>query len=164
VPFANIVNPDFGWQTILVGFNRLFGLSRSDNTTGEADQRIQQYIEDSTKNTYLDPMGVYDRYYTSMVLQTMCDGFLRATGARVIHLSVELDSAPKQLEIARLELDASLQAPYVIPNPDQWYNIAVDHTSCEILHDTRYPQALGDTHPGQQHHHQFAQHLHTQYF
>ena len=164
VPFANIVDPNFGWKTIMVGFNKLFGLSPSDNTNSAIDLRIQQYIEDSTKNTYLDPLGIYNRHYNSMVLQVMTDGFLRSTGARVIHLSVEMDSSIRQLEYARLDLEDSLREPYVIPHPDQWYTVKVDHASCELLHDDTIPMALGNTHPSVRHHANFARHIQQLYF
>jgi hypothetical protein len=164
VPFANIVDPNFGWKTIMVGFNRLFGLDRSDSSSPESDQIIQDYIETATKQTYLDPMGVYNRYYNSMVLQQTTDGLLRSTGANILHLSVEPDKLTLQLELARQELDVSLRDPYTIPHPDSWYDISVDHTSSIVLHDTSIPPADNGTHPSVEHHQNFAQHLYQEYF
>jgi hypothetical protein len=164
VPFANIANPDNGWQTVILGFNKLFGLERSVKATAETDERIQKYIEDSTKNTYLDPLGVFNRYYNSLVLQTMTDGFLRATGARVIHLSVETEPVLRQLENARRELDDSLKEPYNIPNPADWYKLDVDYDSCYELHNPDIPPAPNDMHPSVTHHQNFAEQIYKEYF
>jgi hypothetical protein len=165
VPFCNIVDPiAHGWKTIILGFNKFFGLSRSDNTDQLLDQRIQRYIETATKETYLDPKGVYNQYYNNMVLQVMTDGFLRATGARVIHLSVEPESLLTQLEDARQKLDPTLAEPYVIPDPTDWYTLAVDHTSCRVILDPDIPPAENDMHPSVTHHANFAEHVHKQYF
>lgn len=165
VPFANLVDPaGYGWRTVILGFNKLFGLTPSKTSNELVDERIQQYIETATKNTYLDPMGVYNRYYNSLVLQQMADGFLRATGARVIHLSVEPESYTDQLEQARQELDDSLKTPYLIPHPSSWYDLSVDHESCHIIHDPSIPPAENDMHPSLTHHSNFADHLHKLYF
>jgi len=164
VPFGSLADPNWGWQTVMIGFNKLFGLSRSNNATADADARIQKYIENSTKNTYLNPMGVYDRYYNNLVLQQMTDGFLRATGARVVHLSVEPLESKDYLEKARQRLDISLKTPYAIPHPDDWYSIAVDHRSCMILLDPSIPPAENDTHPSVTHHRNFALAVHNSYF
>lgn len=164
VPFCNMVDPQWGWRTrILPGFNNFFGLSRSDDSTQSADQLIHKYIHDSARQT-LDPMGVYNQYYNSLVLQTMTDGFLRATGARVIHLSVEAESSLQQLEGARIALDSSLRSPYTIPDPKEWYKVNVDHLSCLVIHDTGIPPAENDMHPSVKHHENFALHLRSQYF
>jgi hypothetical protein len=165
VPFANIVDPcGYGWRTVILGFNKFFGLTPSDKATEATDQRIQHYIETSTKNTYLDPLGIYNRYYNSLVLQITCDGLLRSTGARVIHLSVEPESGPIQLESARQDLDDSLRDPYTIPHPDTWYDLDVDHDSCQIIHDPSIPPAENDMHPSIRHHENFANHVYTKYF
>jgi hypothetical protein len=164
VPFCNVADPNWGWRTAILGFNRFFGLSHSDKGTAASDAEIQQYIEQSTKNTYLDPLGVYNRYYNSLVLQTLTDGFLRSTGARVIHLSVEPETLPEQLEQARSQLEPSLAAPYKIPDPAEWYNLNVDHLSCLTLLDPDIPPAVNDMHPSVQHHLNFAKHLGKKYF
>jgi hypothetical protein len=164
VPFANLINPDSGWRTVILGFNKLFGLDRSQASTSESDQEIQDYIRDFTVSTCVDPMGVYNRYYNSLVLQIMTDGFLRGTGARVIHLSVEAESSLAQLEEARLALEPSFAAPYVIPDPASWYNIHVDHDSCQVIHDPSIPPAHNDMHPSVAHHSNFARHIHSKYF
>jgi hypothetical protein len=164
VPFCNVVDPSFGWKTVILGFNKFFGLSHSDNTSDSTESYIQQYIEKSTKDTYLNPMGVYNRYYNSMVLQQITDGFLRGTGARVIHLSVETEPLHTQLESARNELDSSLKAPYRIPNPKDWHTVKVNHTACAVILDPTIPPAENDMHPSVQHHSRFADHLHRVYF
>jgi hypothetical protein len=164
VPLANIVDTKT-WRTkILPQFNRFFGLSDSDATTTIADQQIYEYIHQSAAQTYLDPMGVYDQYYRNLVLQTMTAGFLAHTGARVIHLSVEPESYIDQLESARHQLDPSLREPYRIPNPRDWYDLDVDHTSCRVIHDPTIPPAENDMHPSVLHHSNFAQHIHSRYF
>ena len=163
VPLCNVVDP-WTWKTAILGFNKFFGLERSGKSNSHTEEHIQQYIHNSTKYTYLDPMGVYNRYYNNLVLQSMTDGFLRATGARVIHLSVELQPYAQQLEDARLNLDQSLSTPYKIPHPDSWYTISVDHSSCRVIHDPRIPRAENDMHPSVEHHHNFALHVYQQYF
>jgi hypothetical protein len=165
VPFCNVVDPiGHGWRTVILGFNKFFGLSNSSESTGLADKHIQRYIEKATKDTYLDPMGIYNRYYNNLVLQSMADGFLRATGARVIHLSVEPQSGLEQLEQARTNLDESLREPYHIPNPADWYTLVVDHDSCRVILDPNFPTAENDMHPGVLHHANFAKHIDQQYF
>ena len=164
VPLCNIVDTDWGWITAILGFNNLFGLSPSNKSKQTEDDRIQKYIENSTKNTYLDPMGVYDRYYNNLLLQQMTDGFLRATGARVLHLSVEPQRSLEQLELARNDLYDSLKDPYNIPHPEDWYNIKVDHRNCRILHDPSIPPAENDMHPSVTHHQNFADAIHKHYF
>lgn len=164
VPFCNIADPNWGLRTVILGFNKFFGLERSDKSTDDKEKFIQKYIENSTKNTYLDPMGVFNRYYNNLVLQQMTDGFLRASGARVIHLSVETQPVKEQLEESRNSLDDTLKSPYKIPNPDDWYDLTVDYRSCRILHDTRIPPAENDMHPSVTHHKNFAEHIHKVYF
>jgi hypothetical protein len=165
VPFCNIVDPvTHGWKTVVLGFNKFFGLSRGNNTDQLLDQRIQRYIETATKETYLHPMGVFNQYYNNLVLQTMTDGFLRATGARVIHLSVEPERSLDQLEQARQRLEDTLKTPYVIPDPVDWYTLAVDHVSCQVILDPNFPTAENDMHPGIQHHANFAKHIDQLYF
>jgi hypothetical protein len=158
VPLTHLVDTGF-WRTyVKPGFNKLFGLSVSDRSTDDIDERIYTYIHNSSRYTF-DPLGVYDRYHNSLVLQTMCDGFLRSRGAEVIHMSVEPESYLAQLEVARSNLDESLRAPYVIPDPAEWYNITVDHDSCRIIHDPSLPTAGSDHHPSVLHHANFAQHV-----
>lgn len=164
VPFCNIVASDYGWQTVITGFNKLFGLEKSKESTTEDEEKFQKYIENSTKNTYLDPMGVYNRYYNNLVLQQMTDGFLRATGAKIIHLSVETQRSKDQLEGARNDLHPTLKDPYNIPSPDDWYNIDVDHDSCFVILDPNIPPAENDMHPSIQHHSNFANHIYKRYF
>jgi hypothetical protein len=163
VPFCTVVEPST-WATIALGFNRFFGLEQTKHTTVDIEDRIQGYIYDATRYTYLDPLGVYNRYYNSLVLQVATDGLLRSTGARVIHLSVELETASQQLASARAELDPSLREPYTIPDPADWYKLVVDYDSCRILHDPSIPPAENDTHPSITHHSRFAEHIHSRYF
>lgn len=164
VPFCNVVNSGWGWRTVILGFNKLFGLERAESTTDATEQHIQKWIEDSTKNTYLNPMGIYDRYYNSLVLQSMTDGFLRATGARVIHLSVETEPVLAQLAAARAELDPTLSEPYHIPDPESWYRLQVDYDSCFEILDPSIPPAENDMHPSLTHHENFALAIHKRYF
>lgn len=164
VPLCNVVDPVAGWRTrILPGFNKAFGLSSTPSSANSSDQHIHKYIHDAIY-TYANPMSVYDKYYNSLVLQTMTDGFLRSFGARVIHLSVEHDSYLDQLESARQELDPSLRSPYIIPEPSSWYTIDVNHSSCRILHDPTIPPAENDMHPSVTHHRNFADHVYNRYF
>jgi hypothetical protein len=165
VPLCNVVDPSWGFRTVILGFNKLFGLSPSHNSTELADQRIQQFIEKATLDTYMDPNSIYDRYHNNLVLQQMTDGFLRATGARVIHLSVEPQSYLQQLDTARQYLEPSLREPYTsIPDPQSWYTVDVDHSSCLVIHDPRIPPAENDMHPSVQHHSNFAEHIYQRYF
>jgi len=164
VPFCSVVEPNYGWQTVRLGFNKLFGLSHSNKTTQSSDEHIQDYIENSTKNTYLNPLSVYDRYYNNLVLQQMTDGYLRTTGARIIHLSVEPTKLLLQLEDAKSQILKALQPYESIPHPDKWYDIKVDHDSCYVIHDTSIPPAENDQHPSIQHHSNFAEHVYERYF
>jgi hypothetical protein len=162
VPLTHLVDTGF-WRThVLPGFNKLFGLSLAATANKDIDERIYTYIHNSSRYTF-DPLGIYDRYHNCLVTQTMCDGFLQARGARVIHLSVEPEPYLQQLEAARSDLDESLQAPWVIPNPATWYKLAVDHTSCKIIHDSSLPTAGSDHHPGVAHHQNFADHVYKHY-
>jgi hypothetical protein len=165
VPFCNIVDPNWGWRSIVKGFNTLLGLTPAANKdhTVFDDQLIHDYIH-QTAHLALDPMGVYNRYYNNLVLLTTTDGLLRATGARVIHLSVEPESYSQQLESARRELDPSLREPYAIPDPASWYTTTVDHDLCTDLHDPSIPPAENDMHPSVTHHKNFARTVFTQYF
>jgi hypothetical protein len=164
VPFCNIAEPSLNWKTVILGFNRMFGLEHSKTASKPTDDYIQRYIEQATKYTYLDPMGVYNRYYNSLVLQSMTDGFLRATGARVIHLSVEREPILTQLEQARTQLDSTLREPYNIPDPCDWYSVPVDYDSCSVILDPSIPPAENDMHPSVLHHKNFADHLRNKYF
>ena len=163
VPFCNIADPNWGWQTVILGFNRFFGLERS-RSDDQTETEIQSYIETATKNTYLDPMRIYDRYYNSLVLQQLVDSSLRSLGCRVIHLSVESQTAPQQLERARRDLLPSLREPYRIPDPSEWYCLDIDHACAPILFDTRIPLAKNDMHPSVDHHRNFAGYLRSRYF
>ena len=163
VPLTHLVDTGF-WRTrVLPGFNKLFGLSCSDASTDDVNERIYTYIHNSARYTY-DPLGIYDRYHNSLVLQTMTDGFLQSTGARVIHLSVEPEPYLQQLETAALELDPSLQTPWLIPNPKDWYTLAVDHDLCRVIHDPSIPTTGSDWHPSVEHHANFAARLLAQYW
>jgi hypothetical protein len=164
VPFCNVAHPHWGLRTVILGFNKFFGLERSLESNQDTEERIQKYIHDSTKNTYLDPMGIYNRYYNNLVLQQMTDGFLRATGARVLHLSVETESSKDLLEQVRSDLDNTLKDPYNIPHPDEWYSIAVDHNSSFVILDPSIPPAKNDMHPSVEHHRNFAEHIYKLYF
>ena len=158
VPLTHLVDTGI-WRTyVRPGFNKLFGLSASNRTNSDTDERIYTFIHNSSRYTY-DPLGIFDRCYNSLVLQTMCDGFLQARGARVIHLSVEPESYLAQLDAARSNLDLTLQEPWVIPNPADWYNIAVDHDCYRVIHDPSLPTAGDDRHPGVQHHINFADYV-----
>jgi hypothetical protein len=162
VPLTHLVDTGF-WRTyVKPGFNKLFGVSLADNSNKDHDERIYTFIHNSSRYTF-DPLGVYDRYHNSLVLQTMCDGFLQSRGAQVIHLSVEPQPYLTQLEAARQDLDPSLQAPWVIPDPASWYNLTVDHDSCRIIHDPSLPTAGSDHHPGVQHHRNFADQVFDQH-
>tara|TARA_R110000772_G_scaffold140418_1_gene249585 strand:- start:11 stop:352 length:342 start_codon:yes stop_codon:yes gene_type:complete len=112
----------------------------------------------------MDPRAVWDRYYNNLVTQTLVDGTLSSQGARVIHLSVEPTSAYDQLEEAYAQLHTSLQAPYNIPDPRDWYNISVDHEACSVILDPSIPTAENDMHPSVAHHLNFATHLKNAYF
>ena len=162
VPLSHLVDTSV-WRTyVRPGFNKLFGLSVSDRSNADIDERIYTYIHNSSRYTF-DPLGAYDRCYNNLVLQTMCDGFLRARGAEVIHLSVEPEPYLTQLETARQNLDETLREPWVIPNPTEWYNIAVDHTCYRVIHDPSIPTAGDDLHPSVEHHANFAEHVLNQY-
>ena len=164
VPLCNMIDPHLGWfTTILPGWNKFFGLSPSPKSKDEADKHIHEFIEDAT-NCYLTPMGLYNQFYNSLVLQQMTDGFLTATGARVIHLSVEPESYTDQLEDMRQELDPSLKEPYNIPHPNEWYTMVVDHSSCRVILDPSIPPAENDMHPSVTHHKNFADHIYNLYF
>ena len=161
VPLCNIVEEDLT-TTILPGFNKLFGLSGSDRD--QSDRKIQKYIHDSTEYSYLDPMGLYDRFYNRLILAEMVDGYLRSRGCPVIHLSVETVSYLDQVEEVRQLLDDSLKDPYVIPKPGSLYRVDVDHESCRVIHDPSIPPAENDMHPSVQHHSNFAEHIYQRYF
>jgi hypothetical protein len=163
VPFCNIADPNWGLRTVILGFNKWFGLSGSKSTSLDRDQRIQQYIERTAKDQ-LDPMGVYDRYYRNIILQSTTAGLLQNTGARVIHISVETEPVLSQLDSIRSQLDSSLRDPYVIPDPNVWYDLDIDYHSCLVIHDPSIPPAENDMHPSCQHHENFAQRIYTKYF
>lgn len=163
VPLTHLVDTGF-WRTrILPGFNKLFGLSPSVSTTDDTEERIYTHIHNSAQYAY-SSLGIYDRYHNSLVLQTMTDGFLRSTGAQVIHLSVEPELYLQQLEEARQALDPSMQPYNAIPDPSQWYSLSVDHESCRIIHDPSIPTTGADWHPSETHHRNFANHIYQQNF
>lgn len=161
VPFCNVVDAKKDWHTVILGFNKFFGLSRSNY---DRDHDIQQWIHAYTKNTYLDPKGIYNHCYNNLVLQVMTAGHLQSTGARVIHLSVEPDSYLDQLELAHQGLDQSLQGYTSISDPKDWYNLSIDHHSSKVIHDPSIPTAENDQHPSVLHHNRFADHIYNQYF
>ncbi len=163
VPFCNVVDTKKSWRTVILGANTFFGLLPSKRATQRRDQEIQHYIYESTRHT-LDPLGTFNRYYNSVVLQSMTAGFLKATGARVIHLSVEPEPVLDQLELARLDLDDSLKEPWTIDNPKDWYDLQVDNDSCRVILDPSIPTAENDMHPSVTHHKNFAEHVHKTYF
>lgn len=170
VPLHHYIDAKKSLSTVLwPGFNKLFGLSASSasakgsNIVSAVDDELYKFIHDST-NTTFNPLGVYDRYHNSLLLQIMTDGFLRSRAKRVIHLSVETDPYIDQLERAAKDLDPSLQQPWEIPNPRSWYTIPVDHTSCEVILDPSIPTAENDMHPSVTHHKNFAQHVQNRYF
>lgn len=166
VPLTHLPDKENNFMTrILPGFNKFFGLSRSqhDDMQDDAEAKIMMHMERSIRFTF-DNLIMYDRYHNLLVLQTVVDGYLKATGANVIHLSVEHEPYLAQLERARQALDPSLQAPYVIPNPNDWYTLSVDHDSCVVLHDPSLPTAGDDFHPCEQHHINFAEHLYQKHF
>ena len=164
VPFNNIADPNWGWQSVIAGFNRFFGLEQIKNPDRSEDQQIEQYIENSSKRTYLDPLGIYNRYYNNLVLQTVTAGLLEGLGCRVIHLSVEVDPVLQQLEQARRQLPSSLQNYVMTPDPREWYQLEVDYDCVPTLMDPRIPPAENDTHPSVTHHDNFAEELHQRYF
>lgn len=163
VPFCNVVDPKSGWQTLILGFNKWFGITPSYTSTEQEEEDIQKFIHQSLLYTYCDPLGVFDRYYNSLVLQITVDGLLRAQGARVIHLSVETEPYLQQLESARQRLSQSLREPWITPNPSDWYTLDVDHSSCKVIHDPSIPPAENDMHPSVEHHRNFADHIWNQY-
>lgn len=170
VPLHHYIDAKKSLSTVLwPGFNKLFGLSASSasakgsNIVSAVDDELYKFIHDST-NTTFNPLGVYDRYHNSLLLQIMTDGFLRSRAKRVIHLSVETDPYIDQLERAAKDLDPSLQEPWEIPNPRSWYTIPMDHTSCEVILDPSIPTAENDMHPSVTHHKNFAQHVQNRYF
>lgn len=166
VPLCSEVDTsDTVWRTVTRGFNRLVGLDPAHTaTTPEHEQQMQRWIKQSTTYTLMDPRAIWDRYYNNLVLQTITDGYLSTNGARVIHLSVEPDSALVQLEWAYQQLDTSLQAPWHVPNPQDWYDLAVDYDSCRVILDPSIPTAENDMHPSVTHHLNFATHLRDTYF
>tara|TARA_A200000159_G_scaffold163355_1_gene189381 strand:+ start:1158 stop:2015 length:858 start_codon:yes stop_codon:yes gene_type:complete len=170
VPLHHYIDAKKSLSTVLwPGFNKLFGLSASSasakgsNIVSAVDDELYKFIHDST-NTTFNPLGVYDRYHNSLLLQIMTDGFLRSRAKRVIHLSVETDPYIDQLERAARDLDPSLQEPWEIPNPRSWYTVPMDHTSCEVILDPSIPTAENDMHPSVTHHKNFAQHVQNRYF
>ncbi len=164
VPFGNLADPGWGWRTVIVGFNQLFGLTPSMTSTEREDQEIQRYIEQSCRETYLTELGTYNRYYNSLVLQTTVDGLLKSTGARVIHLSVEMEPVLDQLATAQHRLPQSLREPWQIPNPRDWYDLDIDYDTAYYLLDPNIPPAENDTHPSVTHHRNFADRIHRRYF
>ena len=170
VPLHHYVDAKKSLSTVLwPGFNKLFGLSastasaRGSSIVSAVDDELYKFIHDST-NTTFNPLGVYDRYHNSLLLQIMTDGFLRSRTKNVIHLSVETDPYIEQLERAALDLDTSLQEPWEIPDPRTWYTIPVDHTSCEAILDPSIPTAENDMHPSVTHHKNFANCVYKKYF
>lgn len=163
MPLCNVVDTGAGWVTrILPGFNKFFGLTPVRQAT--QDQHIHNYIERFVDHVYLNSLGLYNHYHNNLVLQTVTDGFLKNTGARVIHLAVEPEPYLEQLEAARSDLDLSLREPYVIPDPRDWYRLSVDHELCRVIHDPSIPPAKNDMHPSELHHSRFAEQVFARYF
>jgi len=164
VPFCNMVDPGWGWTSrILPGFNKFFGLSRSSPRSQAQDQDHYTYIE-SRARLALDPRSVYDQYHQNLVTVVTVDGLLRSTGARVIHLSVEVQPYMEQLVQAQRELAINLREYSAIPDPCEWYAVSVDHASARIIHDPRIPPAENDMHPSVTHHSNFADLIYDRYF
>ena len=163
VPLTHVIDPH-RWLTHIPGFNKFFGLSQSKISDHYQDQRIQEYIYNATRYAYLDPLGIYDRYYNNLVLQSTTAGLLDSTGARVIHLSVETEPYLDQLDQARSQLDSSLISYTRIPDPRTWYSLAVDHSLCRVIHDPSIPPAENDMHPSITHHRNFADQVYEKYF
>lgn len=164
VPYANLADPDWNWRTRILGFNNDLGLLPSKHADRQRELQIQEWIYQSTRYTYLDPRGIYDRYYRSLILQITTDGLLRSTGARIIHLSVEAEPVLDQLELARRDLDPTLSDPYTIPDPNSWYTLCVDYDTGAALRDPKIPPAENDMHPSQTHHSNFADRMYDRYF
>lgn len=162
VPFYNMVDTSL-WTTIVQGVNKFFGITPGTGNTADADPDLYQYLHQLI-SVRIDPRSVYDQYYNNLVLLEMTAGFLRDTGARVIHLSVEPQNYLDQLDQARTELAPSLRQPYVIPGPQSWYTVPVDHHSCRVIHDPSIPPAKNDQHPSEQHHENFAELIYQRYF
>jgi len=170
VPLHHYIDAKKSWSTCMwPGFNKLFGLSPSkasaigSNIVSPVDDQLYTYIHESTQYAF-NPLGIYDRFHNYLLLQIMTDGFLKSKGARVMHLSVEAEPYLEQLESAARNLDPSLQEPWEIPNPRDWYEIAVDHNSCEVILDPSIPPAENDMHPSVTHHKNFANHIYQEYF
>lgn len=144
--------------------NRNTGLDGADDPAHEKYKSLQKWIQHASKTVYTDPKHLYDRYYNNLVLQQMTHGFLRSTGARVIHLSVETESARSQLETARRDLEKNLQSPQHIPHINDWYTVPVDHICCYAIWNENIPLAGDHTHPSEQHHENFAEEVYTCYF
>lgn len=165
VPFCNVADPLGGWQTICLGTNRLFGLSGNPKTTKREDQEIQEFLDWAVTHVYTTPLDTYDRYYNNLVMQTLAAESLAATGARVIHLSVEIEPVLDQLARAQQDLYPSLGSDYSkIPDPRDWYKLDVDYSCTPVILDPRLPLAANDMHPGVEHHQWFAQYLRDRYF
>ena len=164
VPLATVAEPSWGYiSRILPGFNRLFGISNLRDDQELED--TQAWVRDSVERVHLDPRGVYDRYYRNLTLQIMTDGYLRATGARVIHLSVEAESALAQLERAQRDLDDELGARYTkIPDPRDWYKLDIDYNCAPVIFHPEIPLAPNDMHPSEHHHILFANYVYDTYF
>lgn len=163
VPFCTVTDNTWGWQSIVLGFNKFFGLEQRPNTDSSEEETIMKFIKDYAE-LETDPMAEYDRYYNNMVLQMITDQALKNTGARVIHLSVEAEPVQSQLERSRRQLYASLGDSYTIPDPRTWYDLDVDYGCAPILLDPRIPLAENDMHPSVRHHSNFAEYLETRYF
>lgn len=164
VPFAHLPDPNFGWRTAIRGFNNLFGLSKSLNSTIDQDDEIQEYLHNYSVQQ-LDPKSIYNRYYNNLVLQQNTARALATTNARIIHLSVETQPVLEQLEFARNDLEHSLKHEYsAVPDPLEWYDLNIDYSSVFELLNPDIPPAENDTHPSVTHHYNFAQVIKEGYF
>lgn len=144
--------------------NHNAGLDGADDPAHEKYKSLQKWIQHASKTVYTDPKHLYDRYYNNLVLQQMTHGFLRSTGARILHLSVETESGRSQLEAARRDLEKNLQLPQHIPHINSWYTVPVDHICCYAIWNENIPLAGDDLHPSVQHHENFAEQVYTCYF
>ena len=163
VPFCTITDSNWGWQSLRLGFNKFFGLEQIKTKDHSEEETIQKFIKNWAEQQ-LDPMAEYNRYYNNLVLQIMTAAALQATGARVIHLSVEAEPVLQQLEKTQRELYASLGEQYTIPDPKTWYDLTVDYSCAPTLLDPTIPLAENDMHPSQTHHSNFAEELARRYF
>jgi len=163
VPYCHIADSTWGWRSRLLGLNLNFGLSNHPRGNPEWDSRVETHL-DARARLGMDPLEVFNHCYNNLVLQASVAGALAATGATVIHLSVENQPSLQQLEFARQDLDREMRPYDQTPPPEEWYTVEVDHNACLTLFDPRIPPAENDMHPSVTHHSNFAQLLHKKYW